>query len=103
MRAILTIAVVFLVGCSSTPKPSKLISDQFCHTSKVIETQDQSVSSRVRVECSDDPTEKYLPAKTGIGKDCIVSYINMPYGREKVYACKKYDGSYDIVDSRSVR
>jgi len=105
MKHIIALSVVTMLwGCSSAPQHSKLVSNQYCHTKQTIQTENNnSVSSRTLVECSDDPTDKYVPAKTGLGKDCIVSYIQMPYGREKIYACKKYDGKYDIIDSRSIR
>jgi hypothetical protein len=104
MRTLTVLSLVILAGCSSPPKQSKLVLDQYCYTKQSIETRNgTSISSKTRVECSDDPTDKYIPSKLGYGKECIVSYINMPYGKEKVYACKKYDGTYDVVDSRTIR
>jgi hypothetical protein len=103
MKSLLLISVLVLAGCSSAPKTSKLFADQYCYTSQTIETKDgQSVSSRTRVDCSDDPAEKYVPARLGLAKDCTVVYIRMPHGMERVSACKKFGGHYDIVESRTI-
>lgn len=93
---------IVLAGCASSP--TRLPRDQFCYTSQVIETEDkQTVNSRVRVQCTDDPVERYVPAKLGIAKDCITTYIQMLHGMERVSACKRFDGRYDIVESRTQR
>lgn len=108
MRVLLILAVVTLAGCSSAPKPAKLVSDQYCHTSQTINSVNkETVRSETTVKCTDDPVEQYAPAKMGLAKDCHVLYI--PVNRrgqlvqEKVYACKKLNGSIDIIDSSWIR
>jgi hypothetical protein len=102
------VVLVLLPGCSSAPKSSRLVADQYCYTSQTIETEDQSrVSSKTTVKCSDDPIEKYVPAKMGLAKDCYESHIPLNRnGRlihEKIYVCQKLNGSYDIVEPVRVR
>ena len=104
MKALIIVGLVLVTGCSSAPKTSKLVADQYCYTSQTIETKDnKTVSSQTRLQCSDDPVEKYVPAKLGLAKDCSVTYIQMPHGVERVSACKKFGGHYDIVESRTIR
>jgi hypothetical protein len=97
----LVVVAASLVGCSS-PKKSKLISDQYCHTSQTIEKDDDTVSSKTVVKCSDDPIEQYVPAKMGLAKDCYAAQIPMSRnGRvihEKIIVCQKLNGSYDVVE-----
>lgn len=100
----LFIVMALLSGCSYAPKQSRLVRDQYCYTSQTITTQDkQTVSSETVVKCSDDPVEQYVPAKLGVAKDCMATYIRTPFGKEEVYACKKFDGTYRVVDSRTFR
>lgn len=108
LRAILIAGVVTLVGCSSAPKQSKLVNNQYCHTSQTIESQDkQVVSSNTVVKCTDDPIERYAPAKLGLAKDCIETYLPVNRGgqliQEKIYACRKLNGVYDVVDASQLR
>ena len=107
-RILLIVGVAVLAGCSSAPRQSKLISDQYCHTSQTIETTDkQVVSSKTLVKCTDDPIERYAPAKMGLAKDCIETYLPINRGgrliQEKVYACRKLNGVYDVVDASQLR
>ena len=104
----LAVALLVLAGCSSTPNPSQLVKNPYCYTSQTIQTQDkQCVTSTTTVKCSDDPIEHYVPAKMGIAKDCIESYIPMNIGgqlvQEKIYACRKHNGVYTVIDSRTMR
>jgi len=97
------LATTVLVGCSAPQKSSRLVPNQYCFTNQTLETQDQkSVSSKTTVKCSDDPLEKYVPAKMGISKDCYVSYIPMNRNgqliKEKIYVCQKFNGSYDVIE-----
>lgn len=105
---LLLFIVMALAGCSSAPKQSRLINNQYCHTSQTIETTDkQVVSSKTLVKCTDDPIERYAPARLGLAKDCIETYL--PVNRdgrliqEKVYACRKLNGVYDVVDASQLR
>ncbi len=109
MKIILLLAgVAVLSGCSSQPKVSRLISDQFCHTSSETTLKDNTESSKVvTVKCNDDPIEKYAPVKMGIAKDCTRHYVSYNLnGRvrtEELIACKKFDGVSDIIESRTLR
>ena len=107
-RAIVIAGVVFLVGCSSAPKQSKLVSNQYCHTSQTIVTENkETVNSQTLVKCTDDPIEKYAPARLGLAKDCIETYLPVNRGgrviQEKIYACRKLNGVYDVVDASQLR
>ena len=107
-KTALVISAVLLVGCSSAPKKSRLISDQYCHTSQVIETQDkQNVSSRTVTKCSDDPSDKYIPVRMGLAANCEIIYTDNNFGgrlvRERHNVCQKNSGEYIIIDSRSLR
>jgi hypothetical protein len=97
----LVVVAASLVGCSS-PKKSKLVSDQYCHTSQTIEKEDSNISSKTVIKCTDDPVERYVPAKIGIAKDCYTAHIPMlRNGRsiyEKIIVCQKLNGSYDVVE-----
>lgn len=104
----LIVCVVLLVGCSSAPKKSRLVSDQYCHTSQIIETQDkQNVSSRTVVKCSDDPVDKYIPVRMGLAANCQTIYTDINLGgrlvRERHEVCQKNSGEHVIIQSRSIR
>lgn len=106
--AILLATGLITAGCSSAPKTSSLFTEQYCHTSQEIQTKDSDqISSKTTVRCSDDPTDKYIPTKLGISKHCEVSYINLNINgrlvKERIYACKKFDGTYDVIGSGTVR
>lgn len=102
-----TVLALLLSGCSFSGV-SKLVPDQFCHTNQVIETQDrQNVSSRSTIKCSDDPIEKYVPARMGIAKDCYEQHIPMNKNgnliHEKIYVCKKLSGGFDVIEPVRIR
>ncbi len=100
--------IIALSGCSSTPKQSRLASNQYCHTKQEIVTQNKdTVSSTTLVKCSDDPVDQYVPAKMGVAKDCYETYVPMYLGgrlvQERIYVCQKLSGVYDVIDSATVR
>lgn len=100
--------VLLTAGCSSAPKVSRLVPDQYCYTNQIIETQNrETVSSKTTLKCSDNPIEKYAPAQMGLAKDCYESYIPISRnGRlinEKIYVCQKLGGGYDVVEPIRVR
>jgi uncharacterized protein YceK len=108
IKAILVIATVSLVGCSSVPQSTKIGSNQYCHTSQTVQTVNkESVSSTTTVKCSDDPVEQFAPVKMGLAKDCTESYIPVNIGgkmvREKLYVCKKLNGTYTVVGSNTMQ
>lgn len=99
---------ILVTGCSSAPKQSRLVSNQYCHTSQTIETEDKTtVSSRTQVKCSDDPLDRYVPARMGLAKDCYEFVVpinrNGRLVQERGYACQKLDGTYDVVDAAYLR
>jgi hypothetical protein len=98
MKLIVLMVSLALVGCAS--QPPRLVSDQYCHTSQTIKTENgENVSSQTTLRCSDDPIEKYAPAKMGIAKDCYSTTVLTNRGREKIYVCKKFNGTYDVIES----
>lgn len=106
--AILGLGLVVLIGCSSAPKQSRLVSNQYCHTSQTIVSENkETVNSQTVVKCTDDPIERYAPAKMGLAKDCIETYLPVNRGgrlvQEKIYACRKLNGVYDVVDASQLR
>lgn len=100
------LGMALLAGCSSTP--TKLVSNQYCHTSQTIQTRDnERVRSETLVKCSDDPVEQYAPARAGLAKDCYEKLIDVNIGgrlvKEKINVCKKLNGNYTVVDSFTMR
>ncbi len=100
---VMLVAITCLSGCSSAPKQARLASNQYCHTKQAILTKDnETVSSKTLVQCSDDPVDQYVPAKMGLAKDCYETFIPMNLGgrlvQEKIYVCQKLSGIYDVVE-----
>ena len=110
MRAlyIALLTVVLASGCSSAPKKSRLVADQYCYTNQTIKTENsKTVNSQTTVKCSDDPVEQYVPAKMGLDKDCTIAHVPLSRNgrliQEKIYVCQKHNGSYDVVEPVRVR
>lgn len=105
----LTVSLVVLSGCSSAPKQSRLVTaDTYCRTNQTIVRENGStVNSKTVLNCSDDPAEKYVPARLGLAKDCVAVHIpvnkNGRVVQERIYACQKYDGTFSVIDSASIR
>lgn len=101
----MVISLLFLVGCTSSPKQQ---TSQFCHTSKTVEVQDGSnVSSKTMVVCSDDPVDRIVMKNTGISSQCgefkyWTTLKGSPVQRSS-YACKKFDGTWEIVPFAGIR
>lgn len=100
MKLLIIAATVVLAGCASTQ--TKVAHNQYCYTYQTIETENkESVNSKTTVKCSDDPIEKFIPARTGVGKNCgEFTYWMTLAGRpvqRRGFACQKYDGTYEIV------
>lgn len=105
---LLAFLLLSLVGCSSTPTQSRLVSNQYCHTKQTIQTRNnENVNSETVVKCSDDPVDQYAPARAGLAKDCYETFVPMNIGgrlvKEKMYVCKKLNGTYSVVDSFTMR
>lgn len=88
-----------LIGCASAPPPKTTA--QFCFTTKnVVLENGQTVSSRVQVDCSDDPTTRYLPAKVGLSPRCGWSkqYVKKGSGyvEQAFVSCQRPDGLWEV-------
>lgn len=100
MKWLIVLAVVITAaGCNSSPKK---VAGQFCHTKKIVEVDNGSdVSSKTTVICSDDPVDRIVMARTGISSDCgEFRYLTNLRGQtveRRTYACKKWDGTWEIV------
>ena len=99
---IMMVIISLLSGCSSAPKTAEL-RPQYCYTNQEIEVENgQSVSSRTRVECTDDRTKQLFQARSGIAKDCQEFYYVMPLKGQMVerkgYACQKFSGTSEIFN-----
>lgn len=105
-KVILLVALVSLVGCSSAPPK---YAKQYCYTSQEIRKQgSNTVSSETLVKCNDDPVEQIGIKKIGVAKQCFESPYRqqLPSGRiieGRNYACQKYDGTWEVIDSSIVR
>jgi hypothetical protein len=98
---LVSIMVLGLVGCASAPPPRP--AGQFCFTTKNIVLENgQSVSSKVQVSCSDDPTTRYLPAKVGLSPSCGWSkqYVKKGNGyvEQAFVSCQRPDGVWEVPD-----
>ena len=106
----LVITVLFLIvaltGCASSSKKVSSLEPQYCYTNQEIEVEDgKNVSSRTRIECTDDRTKKLFQARSGIAKDCTEFTFQMNIKGQPVerrgYACTKFDGSIEIFNPSS--
>lgn len=101
----LAFAVLLLTGCASN-KPQQSLSAQYCYTNQEIEVENgKNVSSRTKIECTDDRTKKLFQARSGIAKDCTEFYFLMNIKGQPVerrgYACTKFDGSIEVFNPTS--
>lgn len=98
---LLGLLAVAIAGCSSAPKKEKV--SQFCFTTKNVMLENgQTVSSKVQVSCSDDPTTRYLPAKVGLSPQCGWSkqYVRKGNGyvEHAFVSCQRPDGLWEVPD-----
>lgn len=96
-------ASAVLSGCASSSKQASALDPQYCYTNQEIELEDgKKVSSRTRIECTDDRTKQLFQARSGIAKDCIE--FSFPVNRrgqlieERAYACQKFSGTYEVFN-----
>lgn len=100
MKLIVAVSLVLsLAGCASAPPPKPV--SQFCFTTKDIVLENgQTVSSRVQIACSDDPTTRYLPAKVGLSPRCGWSkqYVKKGSGyvEHAFVSCQRPDGLWEV-------
>jgi len=106
---ILSIAVIVLLsGCASNSKKITGLEPQYCYTNQEIDLENgKKVSSRTRVECTDDRTRQLFQARSGIARDCVE--FSFPVNRrgqlveERAYACQKFSGTYEVFNPNIAR
>lgn len=98
-------AVSALSACSSTPQTPVMaqFEPQYCHTkSNHTVVNGNTASSRVDVNCTDDPEDKHFLAYSGIAKNCREHFydiwINGQPEKQRGFVCQKFDGSWEIVN-----
>lgn len=106
MRTFILAILLPIVGCSSAPKTVSERS-QYCHTYQTIETENrEQVNSKVRVECTDDQLERITAKRLGVAPECgeykYFMTLNNRLVERRGYACKKYDGNWEIVPHPSM-
>jgi hypothetical protein len=103
IKIISIIALTFVVtGCGSTRQVSEL-RPQYCYTNQSIEVENGSnISSKTRVECTDDRTKQLFQARSGISNNCMEFYYAMPLNGQMVqrrgYVCQKFSGSSEVFN-----
>jgi hypothetical protein len=100
---LIALAALSLVACSGAPKRTAGLEPQYCYTSQEIDLEDgKKVSSRTRVECTDDRTRQLFQARSGIARDCVEFSFPMNIRGQLVertaYACQKFSGTYEIFN-----
>jgi hypothetical protein len=99
IKYVIIVSALAMSGCSSTP--TQTASSQYCFTTKNVElTNGETVSSKVQVSCSDDPTTRYLPAKVGLSPQCGWSkqYVKKGNGYVETafVSCRRPDGVWEV-------
>ena len=99
---LLVLAVLTVSGCASNKQPTAL-QPQYCYTNQSIEVENGSnVSSKTRVECTDDRTKQLFQARSGISSDCMEFFYVMPLNGKLVqrrgYACQKFSGTSEVFN-----
>lgn len=102
-QIVLCLAALSLVGCASNTRKVTALDPQYCYTNQEIELEDgKKVSSRTKVECTDDRTKQLFQARSGIAKDCYeFSFVVNRRGQlveERGYACQKFSGTYEVFN-----
>ncbi len=107
----LLIGSIALSGCTTyTPRAS--IPDQYCDIkteTRVIKDKSGKTVDGGTVEvmkCNDNKVERLFHAQSGIAQDCgeykyFITLNNRPVER-RGYACKKYDGTWEVVPHPSM-
>lgn len=101
-KFILALAILAVTGCSSTKQVTDL-QPQYCYTNQEIELENgNKVSSRTRLECTDDRTKQLFQARSGVAKDCQEFFYVMPLRGQMVerrgYACQKFSGTSEVFN-----
>lgn len=97
-------AVLALSACSSTPETPVMaqFQPQYCHTAENIHINNgETVSSDVKLNCTDNPADKHFLAYSGLAKNCREYFyeINLAgkWEKQRGFVCQKFDGSWEIV------
>ena len=105
MKILALLFATVLVGCSSSPK---IVAQkpQYCHTSQTIVTENnERVSSRTEVECTDDQIKRLTVNRLGMASNCgeftYWTRIGNRNVERKGISCQKLDGSWEIVNTTS--
>lgn len=105
---IVMMSALALTACSNSPKRASGLEPQYCYTNQEIDLENgKKVSSRTRIECTDDRTRQLFQARSGIAKDCIE--FSFPVNRrgqlieERGYACQKFSGTYEVFNPSIAR
>ena len=103
--AIILAGLVVLSGCAST-KQEYVSAEipQYCHTTEDIVVENgATVSSRTRVECTDDMIKKHFYPRSGMAPNCGEFNYWMKIGghdvQRKGVSCQKPDGTWEIVNT----
>lgn len=98
-------AVSVLTACSSTPQTPVMaqFQPQYCHTkSNHTLVNGETASSKVDVNCTDDPADKHFLAYSGVAKNCrehfYEIYLAGRWEKQRGFVCQKFDGSWEIVN-----
>ncbi len=102
---LLTILATSLTACGSrnqTPVMAQF-QPQYCHTqSKHSLVDGSTASSRVDVNCTDDPADKHFLAYSGMAESCREHYYDVWYHGKKVtqrgFVCLKPNGRWEVVN-----
>lgn len=94
MRSILIlIGVLGLTACSST-KQVQLDKPEYCYTSSEYTLQNkQTVSSQVKVECTDHPGKRILKQQIGVSNACREYWYTVGNSERKGLVCQKPGGT----------
>ena len=98
-------AVLALSACSShnqTPVMAQF-QPQYCHTkSNYTLDNGNTASSRIDVNCTDDPNDKHFLAYSGMAKKWREHYYNVWYHgkqqKQRGFVCQKLDGSWEVLN-----
>lgn len=102
--AILLAGIAVLGGCASKQEFVSAEAPQYCHTTEDIVVENgATVSSKTRVECTDDMIKKHFYPRSGMAPNCGEFVYPMKKGGYDVYrkgvSCQKPDGTWEIVNT----
>jgi hypothetical protein len=100
---VVVLSLIFLTGCGSSPK-AVAEKPQYCYTSQSIETTNgERVTSRTKVECTDDQVKRLFHVRSGMAPTCgeftYWMQLGNQYVQRKGVSCQKPDGSWEVVNT----